>query len=210
MNKTVLVLSLMVILFTPIIVIADTSSPPEDSLNYHFRLLFHGSQLLEGSNRFGLAGWVIAPDVTSKPNKWLGIFGPRFEERGFHVEVMTGCRIEQGKGVPLLDLRSGISPQFFGNFTKKKIPLALWTNIQWIDVSGSNDLYVYFETNVILPYGLPAIGGETENILFLPGQDIVSMGGHMIFALGKMKIAGVYQAHRKTTDQVWLRMIVNF
>lgn len=210
MNKILVFLVMITALSVSTNSLADATNCFAEDISCHFRLLVHGTSLFEGSNRFGLAGWVIAPDVSSKPNKWLGIFGPRFEERGFHVEAMTGLRIEDGDAVPLLDLRSGINPDFFSSFAKRRLPFALWTNIQWIDVGSQNDLYVYFESNLVLPYGLPAVGAETENIFFLPGPDTASIGGHIVFRLGKMNIVSVYQKHKTGQDQIWLRMVLNF
>lgn len=169
------------------------------------RLLLHGTSQTDST--FGVSGWVIAPNVTNAPDKWLAVIGPRYNGSGWWLEVMGGTVVQQGKSTPLIDVRANLG---------KVGPFTAWTNVEWIDFTkGSGSAaYLYFEID--LPQiDVPLIGSvlaglETENLFEFSGNDDVSAGIHLKTPLGKMVVVTAYQLHFAGENQLWTRVVIDF
>jgi len=186
-------------LFTTATASAQTSN--------HIRLLFHGTTHAD-STGFGMGGWVIAPNITSSPDKWFAVTGPRYNGSGGRwLEVMGGAIVQKGESTPLIDVRANLGR--VGPLT------ACWTNVQWIDpAEGSGSAaYLYFEVDVPVPIVGGVFGLETENLFKFSGKDDVSAGIHLKTLLGSMIIVTAFQLHffeEKKKSQLWTRAIINF
>lgn len=181
---------------------ADTS--------YNMRLLVHGHRAI-GENGWGVTGWVVAPNITSKPNKWCGMVGVRYDWIGVHLEVMVGALIENGVGWSRLDIRWGLDPKILG------IPLVIWNNEQVVDLSLKNRyIYSYLRVVYVLPQELGMVGAETENLNFNNKPDDYSVGVHAVIPIaGPFVLIPAYQWHFTpgegyTGGQFWIRVLLDF
>lgn len=175
---------------------------------FNMRLLVHGHRAI-GENGWGIAGWVVAPNITSNPKKWYGVVGARYDWTGANVELMAGALIEDGAGKFLLDLRWGLDPKFWG------IPLLVWGNEQLIDLKDWT-IYSYLRVMYVLPKELGLVGVETEDLNLKDKPDDYSVGVHAIIPLAKFfAIIPAYQWHFTpgegyTGSQLWLRVVLDF
>jgi hypothetical protein len=197
MKKIIVVLVLM---FVPNMVKAD---------EFNVRLLVHGhKEIREG---FGVAGWVIAPNITSAPNKWLVIAGPRYEGQGWNIELLAGAVIVNGVGKALVDTRLELTPKLFN------LPIYTWHNLQWIASGGKGTLYWYSQLDYVLPKGIGLLGVEIENSYDLEARSgDFSVAPHAVLPLGDhFALIAAPQFHfsevgKYTGFQMWVRTVVNF
>ncbi|KKQ27513.1 MAG: hypothetical protein US42_C0008G0024 [Candidatus Magasanikbacteria bacterium GW2011_GWC2_37_14] len=177
---------------------------------YHMRLLFHGHRAI-GEEGWGVASWVLAPDIVSKPDKWLGVVGPRYDGTGWYVEGMFGTVMQGGAGKFMFDLRWELNPKLWD------IPLLIWNNEQVFGLSFEDWIvYSYLRVVYVLPKGLGLIGVETEDLNFKNKPDNYSVGVHIIIPIvGPLVIIPAYQWHfvpgqGYTGDEFWIRMVLDF
>lgn len=168
--------------------------------NSHLRLLVHDTEPLNGG--VAIAGWVIAPNISSSPSKWLVIAGPRFAGEIWWVELMGGVVLNEGAAIPLLDVRGNLSLR----------PINVWTNLQWINPSRNlreeSALYWYFEGNYPILNKF-SLGLETENMIQKNANDF-SFGPHVTLGLGTTTLITAYQFHFNGDQALWLRVVFNF
>lgn len=190
--------------FTAVVVLLSLviTAPSFAQTNSNIRLLLHGKKQV-GKAGFGISGWVVAPNITNAPDKWVSVIGPRYDGNGWWLESMAGTVVQQGTSTPLFDFRTSLS---------KFSPFTAWSNIQWIDFTkGTNSsFYGYLQLDYTLSGGIALVGLETENVLFREGKDMLSVGPHIIVPFNYMVIAMVYQFHKDEDNQFWTRMVVNF
>jgi hypothetical protein len=186
-------------LFALALVIPSVAIAGDDNL----RVLTHFVEDVGGEDGWEMAGWMIAPNITSAPEKWVALAGPRYQQDDWWVEVMGGAVVNDDKATPLFDVRA--------SYERFK-PFTLWTNWQWIDPgAGSGQaLYAYVQGDYwVVPKRL-ALGLETENTFKDGGEDAVSWGPHLIVPVGKLTLVGAYQFHQTGDDQFWLRAVLSF
>lgn len=185
-------------LFIAIVVVLGmfTSFPVTASAQSgNVRLLLHGTRSITDNGFFGWNAWVVAPNVTSVPNKWLVVTGPRLQTDNWWTEFNAGTVIHDGETTPIIDIRTSWPlPQ----------PFSFWTNFQFTDLSSLSWSYTYGEVNYTLPGGF-IVGIETENAL--PSK---SIGPHLVIPLGEAVIQVAYQFHEEGENQLWYRLVVNF
>ncbi|MFZ2189338.1 MAG: hypothetical protein WA057_00190 [Candidatus Magasanikiibacteriota bacterium] len=193
--RTMLVALLSLVLFSSI----------AQAETYNTRLLLHGHKTVgEG---FGVAGWVIAPNITSVPNKWVTLVGPCYDGQGWGVELLAGAVVSGGESKFLVDVRITFTPKFFG------IPLNTWHNFQWIRTGGSGTGYWYGQVDWVLPLGLGLLGTETENTFNVSGNDwsvaphvVISFGDHFALVFAPQ---AHFNARGYTGTQAWVRTVVS-
>lgn len=186
------------------------SSVAKADTTVNARLLIHGHRAI-GENGWGIAGWIVAPNITSKPNKWYGVAGVRYDWTGANLEVMAGALVESGAGKYMLDIRWGLDPKILG------IPLVIWNNEQFVDLSFKEwYIYSYLRVVYVLPEGIGMVGVETENLNFKDKPDDYSFGVHAIIPIaGPLVLIPAYQWHFTpgegyTGSQFWLRVVLDF
>lgn len=163
----------------------------------NFRILLHSTKTINGN--FGIAGWVVAPNITNNPQKWVGIAGVRYETESFWAEFMGGAINERSNLTGLLDARQ--------NFTQLK-PITFWANEEWT-FGQARSFYFYIQADYWIAE-IFAAGIETENtVLKKNGEDNLSYGPHIVLPIGKMTLIGAYQYHNKSNDQFWMRLVVD-
>jgi len=172
---------------------ADTSS--------HMRLLLHGTRTNIGDTGFGIGGWITSPDITVSPSTWLGVAGPRFDGEGWNMEFMAGGVIDSSEITPLIDLRLEITPDLWN------IPLYSFANVQWIDPTHANVLYLYTQFACVLPDNTVLLGLETENVL-KSDDNVLSVGPQLVVPLGALTLVAAYQLHPGRSNQFWLRAVL--
>jgi hypothetical protein len=199
MYRIIVVLALVISLFHAVAQAEETS---------HVRLLLHGTNTPDSSN-IGVAGWVVAPNLTSSPSTWLAVVGPKFASqdtagvwKSTWIEIMTGAIIEDGARTELIDIRAKF-PNFFG--------ITPWTNLQWVNFSeGFNGVfYAYFELKRAIIKNILMFGLETENTFKPNAKDDLSVGIHANFSLGAFNIIPAFQWHKNTPNQFWFRVLIN-
>ena len=197
--KNVLTIALLLFLF------AFTSTAKANDFNT--RLLLHGQHAVAESN-FGVAGWVIAPNITSSPSTWLTIAGPTYKGQGWNMELMGGAVISGGEGKFLLDTRLERTPELLG------IPVYTWHNFQWINTGGPGTIYWYSQLDWVVPLGLGLLGVETENTFSADGANW-SIAPHIAIPLGNhITVVAALQAHFNRDGnyigfQFWTRLVIN-
>ncbi len=155
------------------------------------RLLLHSTRQISNGGSFSWGGWVIAPNITAVPNKWLVLTGPRLQGRDWWSEFNLGAFVQGGKITPTIDVRTSWP------FPR---PLSFWTNLQWVNPAK---VYAYGEVDYQIPGGF-VIGLETEN-----NFPVKSFGPHLKFPFGEAVVQAIYQFH-DGEDQLWFRLVVNF
>lgn len=176
---------------------------------FNARLLVHGHK--EIGQGFGVAGWVVAPNITSAPSKWLLIAGPRYDGTGWNLELMAGAVIVAGEGKALIDARLELTPKLWS------VPVYSWHNLQWIRTGGAGTLYWYSQLDYVLPKGIGLLGAETENSYdFMAKSGDFSVAPHAVLPLGDhFALIAAPQFHfsevgEYTSFQMWLRAVINF
>ncbi|KKQ27503.1 MAG: hypothetical protein US42_C0008G0014 [Candidatus Magasanikbacteria bacterium GW2011_GWC2_37_14] len=174
---------------------------------YNTRLLIHGQKTV-GESQFGVAGWVIAPNVTSS-STWVNLVGPCYDGEGWGVELLGGMVVADGKGKLLLDTRLEFTPKLWG------VPVYSWHNFQWVMTGETGTGYWYSQVDWVMPLGLGLLGVETENTFNSQGNDY-SVAPHLALPLGD-HLALVFapqfhfnQVRDYTGFQFWFRAVVNF
>jgi hypothetical protein len=164
------------------------------------RLLVHGTKQLEESP-WGVAGWVIAPNVSLLSDRWIGVVGPRFAAKDSWVEIMGGLVIQQGVQAPVIDVRAS---------SRALAPIVAWTNLQWTAAAEPRPAlgYGYLMVDYAVPGGLGLVGLETENYFPDGGEADLGGGPHLVATFGELSLVFAYQ-FREAADQSWIRMIVN-
>ena len=176
---------------------------------FNIRFLLHGHK--EIGKGFGMSGWVIAPNITSAPSKWLTVAGPSYDGQGWNIEAMVGAVVANGQGKVLIDARLELTPKLFG------IPLYTWHNFQWINSGGRGTFYWYSQLDYVLPKGVGLLGAETENSydfqakngdFSVAPQVVVPFGEHFV-------LVAAPQFHfnklgKYTGLQMWFRAVANF
>jgi hypothetical protein len=191
MNKRLIVLAAVLFGFFPVSVSAQSGN---------FRLLLHGTkQVSEGLDEMYWAGWVVAPNATSKPNKWLILTGPRLEGKNWWSEFNFGAFVEDGEAQTAVDIRT--------NWPFWR-PFSLWTNFTVYDDGEGESIYFYGEVDHLWPSGF-AVGLETENNFPNKSSNDMSFGPHVKFPMGHAAaIHAIYQFHNGE-DQLWFRLVMN-
>ena len=172
---------------------------------FNTRILLHATHTNIEDTGFGIASWVIAPNITSSPTTWLGIVGPRFDGEGWNLELLAGAVIDSGIATPLIDIRFELTPKLFD------VPLYVWGNMEVIDFDGPK-IYSYLQIDYKLPAGIGLVGVETENVVPLGKEGDWSVGPHVVFPLGKhFAMIAAYQFHfgASSDQQFWLRAVIN-
>ena len=176
----------------------------------HSRLLIYGKSK-PTANGWGIAGWTIVPDITTKPDKWYSIAGPRFEREGWSVEVMVGAMIQNNKGQAMADVRYELNPKFW------HIPLLVWGNEQLVDITFQNwTVYNYLRVVYVLPNDVGMVGVESEDLNKKDQPDDYSVGLHAIIPIvGPFVLIPAYQRHftpgqGNTGGQFWIRVLLKF
>lgn len=176
----------------------------------HSRFLMYAKSK-STENGWGIAGWTIAPNATSKPGKWYSIAGPRYERVGWSVEAMIGVMIENGNGQVMADIRYELNPKFWG------IPLLIWGNEQLVDVTLRNwTVYNYLRVVYVLPNEMGMVGVESEDLNKMDKPDDYSVGLHAIIPIaGPFVLIPAYQRHftpgqGDTGGQFWIRVLLKF
>lgn len=168
----------------------------------HVRLLFHDTHTRIADTPFGIAGWLVAPNITSSPGTWLSVLGPRYDGPGWNLELMGGGVITNSEVTPIIDLRLDLTPDLLG------VPVYGYVNTEWVDPGDGNTLYLYAQLDYVMPRGIGLVGLETENS-WQGGSDTLSVGPHIVVPLGQLAFVTAYQIHRGT-DQLWIRCVINF
>jgi len=171
--------------------------------DHSLKLLFHGAKSIGDSTNFGVAGWLVAPNVVSVPDKWLMVLGPRYNGSDWWIETMGGFLIQGKEATSLIDIRAK-----FPNLG----PITPWTNVEWIGLTKNEarSYYVYFHFEYFLPWNIGNVGIETENVFKEVGDDIISAGPHLAIPFSTATFVVAYQFHKKADNQVYFRMVVNF
>lgn len=175
--------------------------------DFNTRLLVHGHKSVAKSN-WGVAGWVIAPNITSSPSTWLTIAGTRYDGKGWNTELMAGTVVSDGTGKFLTDARLELTPNLWG------IPVYSWHNVEWINTGARGTMYWYSQLDWVVPLGLGLIGVETENTFGADGADW-SIAPHIALPLGNhITMIAASQAHfngdgEYTEFQFWTRLVLN-
>jgi len=175
--------------------------------DFNTRILLHDQHTVAESN-FGVAGWVIAPNITSSASTWLTIAGPRYDGKGWNVELLGGTVISDGEGKFLLDTRLELTPKF------GDVPIYSWHNLQWINTGGSGTVYWYSQVDWVIPLGLGLLGIETENT-FNTSNDNWSIAPHIALPLGNhITVVVAPQVHfngdaEYAEFQFWTRLVLN-
>lgn len=176
--------------------------------DFNTRPMFHGHKSVTES-AWGIAGWVVAPNVTSSPAKWFAIVGPRYDGAGWNIELLTGAIVDSGEGQCMVDARIGLTPELWG------IPLDNWWNLQWFDTGGLGKGYAYTRVDYVLPLGIGLVGLETENIFTEDSADW-SVAPHAALPLGDhfVLIAAPQFHFNEDGDysgfQFWTRVLLDF
>lgn len=172
---------------------------------YNTRLLLHGHKQV--SNGLGVAGWVIAPNISSS-NNWVTLVGPCYSGEGWGAELMGGVVVTNEAGKFLVDTRLEFTPKLFS------IPLYTWSNFQWVKTGGTGTFYWYTQLDWVVPAGLGLLGVETENTFAIGGNDysvapqaVIPFGDHFALVIAPQ---AHFSAQGYTGTQVWLRAVVNF
>lgn len=181
-----------------LLILSSVIFTPAFAQTYNFRLLLHGTKEVGNSN-LGLATWVVCPNVSSNPQKWFAVVGPRYNGDNFWIEVMGGFFTEKGVSTPLLDIRVNSTHEEFSRFV----------NLQWINPGKFNSFYLFSDINYRLPWDIGSIGIETEDNFGSSGTTL-SMGPHLVMPFNKLTIVMAYQFHDPGSNQVWCRAIFNF
>ena len=156
------------------------------------RVLLHATKPVSDSGFFSWDAWFVAPNITTAPNKWLIVTGPRLQTKSWWSEFNFGAFVQGGKVTPSIDIRtSWPSPRKF----------SFWTNVEWNNFSSG---YFFGEANYKLPNGLGMVGIETEDNL-----PKTSLGPHVVIPFGSTAVTAAYQ-FQKEGDQLWFRLAVNF
>jgi hypothetical protein len=189
-KKAFLVFCLM---FVPAIVGAETG--------HNLRIVFHGTKPVVKDSSFGIAGCVVSPNVTQASDKWFAVIGPRYNSKFWWFEVMGGFIMQKGWSVPLIDIRASLI---------KFKPFTAWTNLQWVGLldKAKDYLYCFLQTDYEI-LNIVNIGIETEDI-FRVGEDMLSIGPHVVIPFKAVSIVAPFQFHKETANQVWFRIITNF
>lgn len=169
----------------------------------HVRVLFHSQRAIK--HDWGTAGWLIGGDITSNPSKWVIIYGPRYQQKSWWLEMLGGAVIEKGQKTWIADFR--LSPP------KLKPVISMWLNVRpYFPQAGQIwQFYWYYQIDYSLPCTIGKIGLEIEN-LHRQGKDNLSVGPHLIVPVGtNFKISTAYQWHRAFEgNQWWFRCLTDF
>ncbi len=176
---------------------AAAADPPS-----HFRLLLHGFADVPDAHGFGLGGWVVAPDVSTAPGKWLGIVGPRYAQPTWNIELMGGAYVSDLEGTSVVDSRAELTAL---------MPFYAWANVEYIDLfaGARSQFYAYAQADFAVARRgatLALVGVETED-LWGGGIDDVSVGPHLFVPLGPLVLQVAYQRHHGAPDALWLRAL---
>jgi len=199
MKNIVLYILATTIIFSPENAEADTT--------FHTRLLIHSHRTIRETN-FGIAGWIIAPNISSSPNTWLGIAGPRYNGYGWNAELLAGVMFNSGDANALADLRVELTAKFWG------VPLYSWDNFQWINTGKSGTGYWYSQLDWVVPSEVGLLGVETENTFNASACDF-SIAPHAVLSLSEhFVLVTAPQLHfdldgHYTGLQVWIRAVIN-
>ena len=188
---------------------------------YSVRLLTHFGKKVN-DNGFGVGGWLIFPDVTQNPSMPLFLIGPRYQGKGYWVEVMAGPKINKAA----LAVNPDADPIAWVQSTRFQItpmaigkPVNVFGNVQFIDITNEGNMVPYFflATGYVLPKQAAVIGLESENYFNLPpgGTDQfhdISIGPHVAIPFKGLNVIMAYQVHlhENVGDQVWVRAMYNF
>jgi hypothetical protein len=194
MKRLIVLISLVITCFAPLTANAQDG---------HIRILGHGTHTEINESSWGVAVWLIAPSITDQPSKWLAIGGPRYDGKGWNLEIMGGAMISKGSTTPIADVRLELTPKFFG-----EKPLYVFANPEWIGSDGLGSLYGFAQVSYVLPKGVAMIGAETENLL-KSRQNKISVGPQITVPVGQLALVGAYQ-FQAGSNQAWLRAVINF
>jgi hypothetical protein len=185
---------------------------------YGLRLLTHFHKNIY-ENGIGVAGWVIIPDVTSNPAMPIFLIGPKYQGKGYWVELMAGPRINKSVLAANPDAdpvawvqstRFQVTPEAIGQ------PVNIWGNLQFIDLTGENTIpYLFLMADYILPQKVALVGIETENYFnapYLNGEHDIGIGPQLIIPFKGLNIIAAYQfhLHENANDQIWFRAMYDF
>lgn len=183
-----------------------TFNTAQADTTFNTRLLMHATHQNIENTGVGIAGWLVAPNITAAPDKWLGLIGPRYDSEGWNLELMAGSVINQGEATALVDFRLELTPGLFD------LPIYIWGNLQWIDTGAKGTLYSYLQIDYKLLASIGLIGLETENATPLGEEGDWAVGPHLVIPLGKrFALIAAYQFHFGAGEgqQFWLRAVAN-
>ena len=199
---------------------APVEAPTDkEGSDHRVRLQTHFQKPLADSN-FGLAGWVVLPDIISMSTSTLFLIGPRYNGAGWWIEGLAGGVMTAGDPVShpwSLSGRFEFGPDALG------APMRVWGNLQLNDVMGD---HIQPYALLMAGYGLMDaqifLGIESENTLnwVNPGAPAkqterindLSIGPSMVLPFDGLIVNTSLQFHPEehVRNQFWLRVMYEF
>ena len=180
---------------------------PASAQSGMLKLGIHVDREVGADGGVGVAAWGMVPQANKAPGKWLLVAGPRYKAAKWWVEFMAGAILVDDASVPLVDVRFNVDTWSAVN---------IWGNVELIiPRHGPRSVYLFLEANRKVADWL-LIGVETENDLFVPAEDALSIGPHIVIPGERINLILAYQFHpskeggQKASDQIWARMIFKF
>jgi len=200
--------------------LAHAEAPADEGGSDHrVRLQTHFQKPI-GDGSFGLAGWVVLPDIISMQTSTLFLIGPRYNGEGWWVEGLAGGVMTAGDPVShpwSLSGRFEFGPDALG------MPMRIWGNLQLNDVMGDNiEPYALVMAGLGLMDELLFLGVESENNLNWVNPNApdgkaqrindLSIGPSLVVPFDGLIINPSLQFHPQehVRNQFWLRVMYEF
>ena len=210
----------------------EAAPEPDPSTQVHVRLLTHFHKSMSDSG-WGVGGWLIMPDIVKMGTTPLFLVGPRYQGKGYWVEIMAGGLIAPDpdpvnagytKAKKVQSTRFQLTPKLIGS------PINVFGNLQFIDIGGEHLAteqstmltYTFLMADYVLPGKKALIGVETENYFGKLGSEMdgdefetwndIAVGPQIVLPFNNLNVIMSYQVHldEDTEDQVWIRAMHNF
>lgn len=210
----------------------EEAAEPDPSTQVHVRLLTHFHKSMSDSG-WGVGGWLIMPDIVKMGTTPLFLVGPRYQGKGYWVEIMAGGLVAPDpdpvnagytKAKKVQSTRFQLTPKLIGS------PINVFGNLQFIDIGGEHLAteqstmltYTFLMADYVLPGKKALIGIETENYFGKLGSEMdgdefetwndIAVGPQIVLPFNNLNVIMSYQVHldEDTEDQVWVRAMHNF